>query len=607
LKRTTKKDKLNKHKKMKHLVQLLAFALVFTSCANKQKELKETTLPPISEVYDSFYEGNLALNPLFGNRRGINRYFDRMPNNLTDEFRAKEIAHYQTHLDKIQQYDRGQLNASDQLNYDIIVWYSKNKLAANHDFVKYLPIDQINSLNLYIPQLASGSSFQPFATVKDYENWAKRVKDYTVWLDTALANMKEGITLGYVHPKAIVLKIIPQFEEMANGAVEDHLFYSPVKNMPKDFTQTEKLAIEATYKKMTEEEIIPRYQKLADFFKTDYLKAARSTSGIGVLPDATDHYKNQIEYMTSTNLSADSIFNLGKSEVARIRTEMELVKNQVGFKGTLVEFFDHVRTNKDLMPYTDPQQVLNSFDSIQKRMAPQLAKLFDKKPKTPFMVKRTEAFREKSASAEYDRGNPDGSRPGVFYVPIPNVASYNSHMDEALFLHEAIPGHHYQMMLSIENESIPSFRKFTRSVAYSEGWGLYAESLGKELRLYDDPYQYFGMLSMEMHRAIRLVVDTGLHSKGWTREEAIAYSLENESFPEAQIIQEIERYLVIPAQALSYKIGQLTILKLRQEAEKVLGDDFNIKAFHNTILDAGDMPLAILEQRVRVWIEEGGN
>ncbi|WP_445737783.1 DUF885 domain-containing protein [Mariniflexile sp.] len=593
-------------KTIQSITLLLAFALVLTSCADKKKEAEKTDLPPISEVYDSFYEGSLALNPLYGNRNSINKYLDRMPNNLTDEFRAKEIAHYQTHLDKIQQYDSAQLNTSDQLNYDIMVWYSKNKLAANHNFIKYLPINQFEAVNLDIAQLASGSSFQPFATLQDYDNWLKRIKDYTIWLDTALANMREGITLGYVHPKSIVLKIIPQFEAMAKGPVEDHLFYSPVKNMPERFTEAEKSTIETTYQSIIKEDIIPRYQKLAEFFKTDYLEAARSTSGIGVLPFGADYYKNQIEFWTTTTLSADSIFNLGKSEVVRIRKEMELVKKQVGFEGSLVEFFNHVRTNKDLMPYTDPQQVLSNFDSIYKRMAPQLAKLFDKKPKTPFIVKRTEAFREKSASPQYNPGNPDGSRPGVFYVPIPDVTAYNVNADEAIFLHEAIPGHHYQQMLALENERIPPFRKFTYSGAYDEGWGLYAESLGKELGLYQDPYQYFGMLSLEIHRAIRLVVDTGIHSKGWTREEAIAYSLNNEAFPEAFIISEIERYMVTPAQALSYKIGQLSISKLRQEAEKALGDGFDIKAFHNIILDAGDMPLAVLEQRVRDWIEKGG-
>lgn len=592
---------------MKHLLQILAFTIVFTSCTDKQKDNKNATLPPISEVYDSFYEGSLALNPLFGNSRGINRYYDTLPNNITDEFIAKEVAHYQTHLDKIQQYDRAQLNASDQLNYDIMVWYAENKLGSDHNFIKYLPINQFFSLNLYIAQLSSGNSVQPFVTVADYDNWIKRLEDYIVWLDTALANMKEGITLGFVHPTAIVKKIIPQFEALANDVVEDHLFYSPVKNMPEGFTEAERSAIVSTYQNIIQNELIPRYQKLAEFFKTDYLKAARSTSGIGSLPSGSDYYKNQIEYMTSTNLSADSIFNLGKSEVARIRKEMESVKDEVGFEGSLLEFFDHVRINKDLIPYTDPQQVLNNFDSIQKRMAPQLEKLFNKKPKTPFIVKRTEAFREKSASPQYVPGNPDGSRPGVFYVPIPDVSSYNIFMDESIFLHEAIPGHHYQLMLEAENESIPAFRKFTDSDAYSEGWGLYAESLGKELGLYDDPYQYFGMLSAEMHRAIRLVVDVGLHHKGWTREEAINYSLDNEAVSEAIITAEIERYMVMPAQALSYKIGQLTILSLRKEAEKALGKAFDIKEFHNIILDSGNMPLAVLEQRVHAWIENTKN
>lgn len=355
---------------MKHLLQLLVFTILFSSCADKKKEAEKTELPPISEVYDSFYEGSLALNPIWGNLYGINRYFDILPNNLTDEFRAKEVALYQSHLDKIQQYDRAQLNTSDQLNYDVMVWYCQNKLAANNNFVKYFPINQFDAINLTIAQFASGSSFQPFATVADYDNWLKRLKDYTIWLDTALVNMRKGITLGYVQPKSIIEKIIPQFEAMAKGPATEHLFYSPVKNMPESFTEAENSAIDSTYQKIIKEDIISRYQKLTHFFKTDCLNAARTTSGIGTLPDGEAYYKNQIEYMTSTNLSADSIFALGKSEVARIRREMELVKNEVGFKGSLTEFFNDVRNNKKLMPYTDPQQLLTNFDSIQKRMAP---------------------------------------------------------------------------------------------------------------------------------------------------------------------------------------------------------------------------------------------
>tara|TARA_R110002124_G_scaffold60757_1_gene166534 strand:- start:2697 stop:4475 length:1779 start_codon:yes stop_codon:yes gene_type:complete len=589
---------------MKTTLQIALLFILISSCSRPQTEIQNTELPPISTVYDSFYEGSLALDPLMGNFLGINRYYDTIPNNLTIAFREKEELHYQTHLDKIKQYNRELLSESEQVNYDIIVWLSKNKLETDPAFVRYFPIDQFKSLNLTIAQFASGSSAQPFVTVEDYENWIKRLECYTIWLDTAMVNMKKGISLGYVHPKSIVKKVIPQFEQMATTQLEDHLFFMPVKNMPNEFSEEEKIKIDAKYRQMVKEEIIPRYQALTKFFQTDYLESSRSTSGIGQLPSGSDYYKNQIEYWTTTTLPADSIFNLGMSEVARIRNEMEKVKIEVGFEGDLLDFFKQVRTNKDLMPYSDPQEVLDNFNNIHERMRPQLEKLFTGKPKTPFIVKRTEAFREKSASAQYNPGSPDGSRAGTFYVPIPEVEAYNVYADEDLFLHEAIPGHHYQVMLALENESIPSFRKFTMSGAYVEGWALYTESLGKELGLYTDPYQYFGMLSAEMHRAIRLVVDVGLHHKGWTREEAIAFSLKNEAESEASIISEIERYMILPAQALSYKIGQLTILRLRQEAEHTLAEKFNIKEFHSIILDNGDMPLSILQNRVRNWILE---
>jgi uncharacterized protein (DUF885 family) len=283
---------------------------------------------------------------------------------------------------------------------------------------------------------------------------------------------------------------------------------------------------------------------------------------------------------------------------------MEKVKSQVGFEGDLKSFFDYVRNNKELMPFTDPQQVIDNFNAIHEKMKPQLSQLFDLTPKTAFVVKRTEEFREASASAEYSSGSLDGTRPGVFYVPIPDVSAYNTYSDEDLFLHEAIPGHHYQISLQQENTKLHSFRKTLWYSAYGEGWALYAESLGAELGLYDDPYQYFGMLGAEMHRAIRLVVDAGMHTKGWTREEAIQYSLENEAESEASIISEIERYMAGPGQALSYKIGQLKIRQLRAKAEKELGDKFDIKVFHNKVLESGCIPLKLLENKIDQWIAE---
>ena len=320
------------------------------------------------------------------------------------------------------------------------------------------------------------------------------------------------------------------------------------------------------------------------------------------MPNGKELYKHLIKLFTTTDMTADEIHNLGLSEVSRISKEMIEVKNEVGFKGSLKEFFNYVRNNDTLMPFKTAEDVLKNFNSIHDRMKPQIEKMFDLKPKTKFEVRRTEEFREKSASAEYSPGSLDGSRPGIFYTPIPDATKYNTYSDESLFLHEAIPGHHYQISLTQENELLPMFRKTLWYSGYGEGWALYCESLGKELGLYDDPYQYFGMLGAEMHRAIRLVVDTGIHSKGWTREEAIQYSLDNEAESEAGIISEIERYMAMPAQALSYKIGQLKIKELRQLSQLKLGDDFNISEFHNKILESGCVPLALLENKINNWI-----
>jgi uncharacterized protein (DUF885 family) len=282
---------------------------------------------------------------------------------------------------------------------------------------------------------------------------------------------------------------------------------------------------------------------------------------------------------------------------------MEKVRDRVGFRGDLRAFFDHVRTRPEEMPFTEQEQVIRNFEAIHERMKPNLKRLFNVEPKAGFEVRRTEAFREKSASAEYVPGSKDGSRPGVFYVPIPDVRRYNKYGDESLFLHEAIPGHHYQLSLQQENQALPEFLHPEGIAVFVEGWALYSEALGRELGLYRDPYQYFGMLSGEMHRAIRLVVDTGMHARGWTREQAIQYSLDHEADSEDSITAEIERYMVAPGQALAYKIGQLKIRELRAKTEQVLGADFDVREFHRQVLESGSLPLALLEEKINRWIE----
>ncbi len=393
---------------------------------------------------------------------------------------------------------------------------------------------------------------------------------------------------------------------MANEQLDEHLFYAPVKQFPKSFSVEDKERLTAAYSKMLEERLIPTFASLYSYVSSAYLKAGRTSSGIDAIPNGQQYYEFSIKKYTTTNLSAKKIHQLGLDEVARILSEMEKVKEAVGFEGDMISFFDHVRQNKKLMPFSTPEQVIENFNKIHDKMKPKLKELFLEAPKTKFIVKRTETFREASASAEYNLGSLKDNRPGIFYVPIPDAKAYNTYSDESLFLHEAIPGHHYQIALTQENDSLPNFRKILWYSAYGEGWALYAESLGKELGLYTDPYQYFGTLGAEMHRAVRLVVDTGLHTMGWTREQAIQYSLEHEAESKAGITSEIERYMANPGQALSYKIGQLKIMELRTRAEEALGDEFDIKEFHQKVLQTGCIPLAILEEQIDQWIQSKG-
>lgn len=577
--------------------------ITMASCKNEPKtEETPSKSAEFATVLDNYYEDGLKLNPLLATMAGDHRYDDSFPNMLSDVYQEESKAYYEGYKERLSQFPDESLTESEQMSKAILLWECNINLDEFNFNADLTPIDQMWSPNLFIGQLASGSSAQPFNTVEDYENWMKRVDGYLEWLSSTETKMKEGMEKGHVLPKSLIVKVLPQIQSQTGKDLDQHLFYQPIKNMPADFTEEQKTSLTAAYKDMITNKVIPAYESLYNFMSTDYLEAGRESSGIQGEPNGDAYYAHQIKKYTTTNMTAAEIHELGLSEVARIRSEMEKIKEQVGFEGDLKAFFDYVRNNKDLMPFTDPQQVIDNFNAIHERMKPQIERLFDKKPKTPFEVRRTEAFRENSASAEYNQGSLDGTRPGIFYVPIPDVTHYNTYSDESLFLHEAIPGHHYQISLTQENEELPEFRKTLWYSGYGEGWALYTESLGKELGLYTDPYQYFGMLGAEMHRAVRLVVDTGLHSKEWTREEAIQYSLDNEAESEASITSEIERYMANPGQALSYKIGQLKIRELRKKAEDALGEKFNIGQFHNQVLETGCVPLALLEDKIDGWI-----
>ncbi len=558
----------------------------------------------LANVLDAYWEDYLRLHPLQATFTGDHRYDDQLTNPLDPQHRSDLKAFCRYYGNRVSEFATDNLNAEERLSQELILWECDTTLRQLEFPTHWLPINQFESLHLTIGQMAAGSGAHPFKTLTDYHNWLQRLEVFTTWCRDAVRELREGISRGYTLPRPLTVKVIPQIAGLAKRPIREHLFYQPVLNFPEEFSPTERREIALGFESLLAQRLIPAFGALETFLRTEYLPRCRESSGISAIPNGAAYYQHQIRIYTTTTMSPDEIFQLGKSEVARLSSEMETVKRSLGFQGTLKEFFSHLRSLPKLRPFTQPQQVIDNFNAIHQRMLPAVERLFSLTPKTAFEVRRTEAFREASASAEYHPGSLDGTRPGIFYVPIPDVMQYNTLSDEDLFLHEAIPGHHYQISLQQENATLPQFRRPHWYSSYGEGWALYCESLGKELGLYEDPYQYFGMLSAEMHRAIRLVVDVGIHAKGWTREDAIQYSLDHEAEPEASIISEIERYMAWPGQALSYKIGQLKIRELRNRAEQTLGDRFDIRVFHAKVLESGCLPLTILENKIDHWIKQ---
>lgn len=602
---------------MRFLLLFITVSILFVSCKQENASNKSVdNLIAVDSLFADFYTFKKNSNPIEATKAGYNGYNDTIVNYISDSNQLYLKDRYTYFLDQLSRYDSTSVSTEDWMSLRVMEWDCTVKLeglmnpittiaSPVYDLPSFelMPLFQIQSLHLYVAQLGGGTSVQPFKTEEDYQNWLKRLDDYLVFLDTCILKMKEGVEQGVVLPKVLTLKMIPQIQAFINIPVEENLFYKPVLQFPDSFSEEVKQQLTKTYTTFISAKLVPKYEELDSFLNDTYLPACRDTHGLSDLPNGRDTYDYLIKLHTTTEMTADEIHELGLAEVVRISEEMIAIKNELGFKGDLKEFFEQLRSNKELMPFKKPEEVIANFNSINDRISVTLKDVFSLSPKAGFEVRRTEAFREASASAEYVPGSKDATRSGIFYVPIPNVAAYNTLQDEALFLHEAVPGHHYQLSLQQENKNLPEFLHPESMGVFVEGWALYAESLGKELGLYKDPYQYFGMLSMEMHRAIRLVVDTGIHSKGWTREKAIAYSLENEAESEEGIISEIERYMATPGQALSYKIGQLKIRELRNRAEKRLGASFDIRAFHDQILNSGSLPLILLEEKIDGWIQ----
>jgi uncharacterized protein (DUF885 family) len=583
-------------------------AVLLTACGGKDEPaVSEEAVVDAGEalhaLFNEHFERNLEMNPIEATSIGDNRYNDRLANTLSPEYRAASEAMDREFLERLLEIDREQLGNQDQLSYDIFRIARERSLEGNRFPAHLQPLNQFYSPMNSFARLGSGSSSHPFKTVKDYDDFLSRADDFVANVDQMIANMKEGMEQGIVQPRILMEKVVPQLEAQLVEDITKSVFYTPVANMPEDFSEADRERLRASYEDKIANAILPAYARVNNFLGDEYVAAARDTVGLYALPNGEDWYEYLVRVSTTTNMTPDEIHQVGLDEVARIHGEMQKVMDEVGFDGDLREFFEFVNTDPRFF-FDEPEQLIQGYRDMAAHINELAKNLFEVFPATGFEVRRVEPFREQSSSAgSYMSGTPDGSRPGVFYANAYDLSARPSWGMESLYLHEAIPGHHFQIMIQRENEDLPGFRRFGGFSAFSEGWGLYAESLGRELGAYTDPYQYFGGLNAELWRSIRLVVDTGIHAKGWTRQQVLDYMYANSAVAEARAVSEAERFMAIPGQALAYKVGQLRIRAIRDKAEARLGDRFDVKAFHTEVLKDGAMPLSLLEAKIDRWVD----
>ncbi len=555
------------------------------------------------QIYEQYFEEFKQLNPVFATFLGEKSFNHLFSDPINAESLAKQTAFNQKYLVKINKISPDLLSGQDRLSLE--VFKRDREIALQGDrFPDYLmPLNQMSGVHNFFAQLGSGKSAQPFDTLEDYDNFIQRSKGFIKWMDSTIVSMREGIERGVVQPDVVMKKVIPQLAYHIVENVEDSLFVSPLNNIPESIQGEERHLLEERYSAMIKEQLIPAYQRVHSFISDEYLAKARKTVGYSELPDGKAWYEYNIRTNTTLDLTAEEIHQLGKKEVARILEEMKNVKQTVGFEGDLAAFFIHLKTD-DKFYFNSEEELVAGYEATREKINKLTPKLFSIFPKADYEVRLIESFRAaSSAGAEYQAPSPDGTRPGVFYINSYNLKAQPKFLMETLSIHEASPGHHFQTTIQQEITGLPLFRRFGSYTVYSEGWALYAESLGKELGLFTDPMMWYGRLVDEQLRAMRLVLDTGLHALGWTREQAIQYMLDNSSMSESDVTAEVERYIAIPGQALGYKIGQFKIRELRELSEKALGNKFDIKEFHTQILVDGALPMPILEAKIKRWIK----
>ncbi len=590
-------------------VALLALSAPLAASSAEPQATEAATASEHVKLFALFAEDDeatLKRNPLNALFRGDMRYADQFGDYISDAYFEGERAAALDNQAKLKSIDRAKLNSTDQIAYDV---YQQNQVDALKGLSKEImdltvvrPVNHFSGFHTFYPTFASGKGAAQFKTVADYENNLKRHREFITLMDASIGRFRQGMASGVFETKLTIKNVVDQLDTQLAQKTEESPYFGPVTTFPDSFSDTDKARLTAEYRAIVEKGLYPANARMRDFLRDEYLPLSRDSVGLSQMKGGAVLYQYMIEQTTTLPMTADQIHKLGLSEVTRIKKGMEKIKKEVRFKGTLSEFFEHLRTDPKLKPESR-DALTQGYYAIGKTVDGKISSQFKYLPKAPLEIKPYEEFREKfQAGGSYQQGTPDGSRPGTFYFNAYDLPSRTTPGMTTLYLHEGAPGHHFQISIAQENEALPAFMRFGGNTAYVEGWALYAETLGYDMGLFKDPYQRFGTLSDEMLRAMRLVVDTGLHSKGWTRDQAIAYMLANSDMGKTDATAEVERYIAIPSQALAYKIGAMTIQRLRAKSQKALGKKFDVREFHNQILNTGALPLAVLEKKIDDWI-----
>ena len=551
----------------------------------------------LNEFFEAEWNYEMEQSPVRASSMGDRRWNDRWGDQSLEAIHKRE-EHAIAALERLKKFDRTQLSAGAQLNYDLF----KKDLEQDIEGAKFrsylMPINQRGGIQTS-DELGDRLRFE---TVKDFDDWVARLRTFPTLMDQTIALMKEGARAHIMWPKIVLNRVPAQIDKQLVAKPEDSPFFKPLKKFPDAISAADRDRLSKAAQEAIAAGVLPSFQKLKKYFVEEYLSAAFDEVGVWKMPQGADYYAYLARRHTTTNLTPQQIHEKGLSEVARIKAEMQAIKDKVGFKETMPEFFTKLRTDPQFF-YKTPEELLEAYRALVKQIDPNLVKVFKTLPRTPYGVTPIpDKIAPDTTTAYYSQPAADGSRAGTYFVNLYKPETRPKWEMMALSLHESVPGHHLQIALAQELGDIPKFRRYGGYTAFVEGWGLYSESLGQEMGMYDDPYSKFGQLTYEMWRAVRLVVDTGMHSMNWDRQKAIDYFMENAPKAENDIVNEIDRYISMPGQALAYKIGELKIKELRERARREIGEGFDVREFHDAVLLSGAVPLDVLEQNVNRWI-----